>query len=132
MIRNCSKHLAVAAGLLAGVAFAPLALAQETTQPSEPAIEAPAVTEEKLQSFAVAFVEVEKIKQQYTQRLQEAASETEQQQIQNEAGERMLQAVEATDGISLDEYNQIIQSAQADPNLAQRVTDAIGQASQSQ
>ncbi len=131
MIANGSKKLLMAACLSAGVAFAPYALAQDANQPSEPAVEAPAVTDEKLQSFAVAFLEVENLKQQYTQQLQEAGDDAErQQQLQNEAGEKILQAVEETDGISVDEYNQIIQSAQADPDLAQRLTDAIGQASQ--
>ena len=130
MIVNRSKILAAVAALSAGIAFAPNVLAQGSEQPAAPAIEAPAVSDDKLNSFAVAFLEVEKIKQEYTQRLQQASSETEQQQIQNEAGEKMLQAVETTDGISVDEYNQIIQSAQADPDLAQRLSNAIGAASQ--
>ncbi|WP_173932183.1 DUF4168 domain-containing protein [Chelativorans sp. Marseille-P2723] len=130
MILNHSKRLVVAAGLFAGIAFVPAALAQDAGQPVEPAVEAPAITDEKLQSFAAAFVEVEAIKQQYTQRLQSAASETAQQEIQNEAGQKMLEAVEATDGISLEEYNQIITSAQSDPAFAQKLTDAIGKVSE--
>ena len=132
MIVNRSKTLAAVAALCAGIAFAPNALAQGSEQPATPApaIEAPAVPDEKLNSFAVAFLEVEKIKQEYTQRLQQAGSEAEQQQIQNEAGQKMLQAVEATEGITVDEYNQIIQSAQADPDLAQRLSNAIGAANQ--
>lgn len=130
MIAKLTKTLAVAACLSATAALAPHALAQDAAEPAQPAIETPDVDAEKLQSFAVAFVEVERIKQEYTQRLQQAGSDTEQQQIQNEAGERMLQAVENTDGISVNEYNQIIRSAQADPELAQRLSDAIGQASE--
>jgi hypothetical protein len=132
MIVNRSKTLAAVAALCAGIAFAPNVLAQGSEQPATPApaIEAPAVPDEKLNSFAVAFLEVEKIKQEYTQRLQQAGSEAEQQQIQNEAGQKMLQAVEATEGITVDEYNQIIQSAQADPDLAQRLSNAIGAANQ--
>lgn len=125
-----TKALLAAACLSAGVAFAPHALAQDANQPSGSAVEAPAVTDEKLESFVVAFNEVEQVKQDYTQQLQAAESPEEQKQIQNEAGQRMLQAVEDTDGISIDEYNQILQTAQADPDLAQKLTDAIGQSRQ--
>ncbi|WEX07053.1 DUF4168 domain-containing protein [Chelativorans sp. AA-79] len=136
-MKNSSRNLLAAACLSAGVVVAAPALAQEppqpsapaANQPSEPAAEAPAVSEEKLQSFVVAFAEVEKIKQEYSQRLQGAGSEGEQQQIQNEAGQKMLQAVQDK-GISVDEYNQIIRAAQTDPALAERVTEAMGQAEQ--
>ncbi len=77
----------------------------------------------------VALAEVERIKQEYSQRLQTAGSEAEQQQIQNEAGQKMLQAVEGK-GISVDEYNQIIQTAQTDPALAERLSKAMGQSNQ--
>ena len=146
---NSSKTLFAAACLSAGVAFAAPAFAQDAAQPSAPAAEPPTaqptapaveptapagtaadVSDEKLQSFAVAFAEVEKIKQEYSQRLQAAGSETEQQQIQTEAGQKMLQAVESTEGMSVDEYNQIIESAQADPSLAERLTKIIGQPEQ--
>lgn len=39
----------------------------------------------------------------------------------------MEQAVEKTDGISVDEYNQIIQSAQTDEALAQKLNGMIGE-----
>ena len=132
MITNRSKKLFAAVCLSAGIAFAPHAIAQSAApqpQPAPPAAETMEVSDDQLQSFAVAFVEVERLKQEYIQRLQEAASETEQQELQAEAGEKMLQAVEQTEGISANEYNQIIQSAQNDPELAQRLTDAIGEAS---
>ena len=148
---NSSRTLFAAACLSAGVAFVAPAWAQDAPQPSAPATEpappatqptapavepnapagaAEAVSDEKLQSFAVAFAEVEKIKQEYSQRLQAAGSETEQQQLQTEAGQKMLQAVENTEGMSVDEYNQIIESAQADPSLAERLTKIIGQTNQ--
>ena len=135
--KNGSRNLLVAACLSAGVAISSPVLAQAPAQPSapaanepsQPAAQAPDVSDEKLQSFAVALAEVEKIKQEYSQRLQTADSQEEQQQIQNEAGQKMLQAVEGK-GISVDEYNQIIQSAQSDPAFAQRLTKAMGQTEQ--
>lgn len=129
-VMNRSKRLIAAACLAAGTTLTAQALAQDASQPSQPAIEAPALSEQKLQSFAVAFVQVEQLKQQYMARLQEAGSESEQQEIRNEAGQSILQAVEQADGISVDEYNQIIRSAQSDPELAQKLSDAIRQVNQ--
>jgi hypothetical protein len=134
IVRNHSRNLFAAACLTAGLAFTPSAFAQEapTAPPGleAPAAQTPAVDDQKLQSFTVAFVEVEKIKQEYTERLQSAATTEEEEQIRNEAGERMLQAVESTDGISVDEYNEIVQSAQADPEFAQRLSEVIQQTGQ--
>jgi len=139
-LANGSKHLLAAVCLSAGIAFAPHAMAQDAGQPGAPATEAPptqtpsaetpsapspSLTDEKLQSFVTAFTEVERIKQDYSQRLEKVGSEAEQQQLRQEAGEKMLQAVETTEGISVDEYNEIIRLAQADPKVAQKLTDAI-------
>ncbi|WP_011580737.1 MULTISPECIES: DUF4168 domain-containing protein [Chelativorans] len=157
IFKNASRHLLMATCLCAGVAIASPVLAQAPSQPSAPAAtQAPApeeaqpsapaatqpaapapnqpsqatsVTDEKLETFVVALAEVERIKQEYSQRLQTAGSEAEQQQIQNEAGQKMLQAVEGK-GISVDEYNQIIQTAQTDPALAERLSKAMGQSNQ--
>ncbi|WP_099868204.1 DUF4168 domain-containing protein [Pararhizobium haloflavum] len=110
------------------------ALAQETA-PAAPAPEmqqqAPAqdFSDEQLRSFAVAFLEVDQINKQYTPRLQEAGTPEEQQAIQEEASQEMVSAVESSEGISVQEYTSIMQAAQADPALAQTLTEYIGEAS---
>lgn len=122
-----TRELLAVAFLTTGVALPPQASAQDAPQNSAPAAEATDISEDKLQSFVVAFRQVETVKQDFTQRLQEAGSDEEMQTLRNEAGQQMLQAVEDADGISVDEYNQILRSAQGNPDLAQRLTDAIGQ-----
>jgi LPS O-antigen subunit length determinant protein (WzzB/FepE family) len=98
---------------------------QEMQQPAQQDF-----SEETLQSFAVAFLQVDEINKTYTPRLQEASSPEEQQQIQEEASQEMVTAVENADGITVQEYTSIMQAAQADPDLAQRLTQYIGDASQ--
>lgn len=125
MYRTCFG----AAALGLSLALSPAAFAQTATQPAQ---EAPGAAQdfpqEKLRSFAVAFLEVDKINQEYAPQLQEAASAEEQQQIRQEAAVRMMDAVEATDGISTDEYTQILVAAQADPALATQLNEAISEA----
>lgn len=101
-------------------------------QMEAPASAAPAMDDAKLKSFAVAFLEVSQVTQQYQPQIASAGSVEDQQKLQQEAGEKMVQAVNASEGITVDEYNMIIQAAQADPELAQRVnahiTEAAGSA----
>ena len=85
-----------------------------------------------MQSFAVAFLEVTKVTQSYQPQIDAASTPEDQQRLQQEAGERMIQAVNDSEDITVDEYNQIIQAAQADPELAQRINTHISQAAESQ
>jgi hypothetical protein len=93
-----------------------------------PAVDASALSEDKLQSFAVAFVEVSRVTQSYQPQFETAQSDADRERIQMEAGQQMIQAVDAAEGITVDEYNQIIQAAQADPELAQKINGHITQA----
>src|SRR5690606_18820546 len=89
---------------------------------------APAVDDSKLESFAVAFIEVTKVTQSYKPQIDAASTPEDQQRLQQEAGKRMVEAVNESDGITVDEYNQIIQAAQTDPELAQRINSHISDA----
>lgn len=109
------------------LAIAP-ALAQETM---EAPIEAPAgatYDESKLQSFVVAFLQVDEINRTYAPQLEQAESEEAQGAVREEASQQMMQAVESVDGITVEEYGQIIQQAQTDPALAEQINGYIQQA----
>ncbi|MCO6390410.1 DUF4168 domain-containing protein [Aliihoeflea aestuarii] len=104
------------------------ALAQETM---EAPVEAPAgatYDEGKLQSFVVAFLQVDEINRTYAPQLQEAESEEAQGTVREEASQEMMQAVESVEGITVEEYGQIIQQAQTDPALAEQINGYIQQA----
>jgi len=104
------------------------AAAQDAEPPA--AMEAPATTfdESKLRSFVVAFLQVNEINRTYLPQMQEADSTEEQQQIQQQATQEMVMAVENAEGIDVDEYNAITESAQANPELASQLNQMIQQA----
>jgi hypothetical protein len=133
--------LAIITGTVLGTASAqeatptqnpPPAAAPETAAPQTeaPAAAAPAMDDAKLKSFAVAFLEVTKVTESYKPQIEAAGTTEDQQRLQQEAGEKMVEAVNNSEGISVDEYNMIIQAAQTDPELAQKInghiTDAAG------
>ena len=112
----------IASALFAGlVAMPAAALAQseepaaqpetqtQQTEPAEPQAEAIQPTDEQLESFATATIDIV--------------------QIQEAAQQQMQAAVEEA-GLTIEEYNQIAQAAQTDPDidqaLQQLIQDRIG------
>ncbi|MCR4267677.1 DUF4168 domain-containing protein [Nitratireductor sp. ZSWI3] len=132
IFRRPTRAAAAAFALAAGIAVTAPALAQEAAPSTPPAAQTQSFDDQKLQAFTVAFLAVSEVKEQYTQRFQQAPSDNEKQQIQTEATAKMEEAVETTEGISVDEYNQIIQTAQTDEALAQKLNGMIGEAAKSQ
>ena len=110
-----------------------VSLAQEAA-PTTPGAEQPAAQEfgdETLRSFAVAFLATEEISQRYQPQLQEAQAAQDQEkmlEIQRDASQEMVTAVEGVEGITVQEYTSIMQAAQTDPELAQKVTTFIDEA----
>jgi hypothetical protein len=81
-------------------------------------------TEDDLQSFAVAVVQIERINASVQQELQTIETPEEQQQMQQQAQAQMIQVIES-EGMTVDDYNQIATAVQTDPNLAQRIEQHI-------
>lgn len=107
-----------------------LAVAQEAA-PAQPQAEQPMAeqySDDTLRSFATAFLQVDEVNREYTPRLQEATTPEEQEQIQAEASQQMVSIVEGSD-VTVQEYTSIMQAAQADPALAEKLTQYIGEAS---
>lgn len=141
MPMNTKMRAAVLAATLgfAGATAIP-ALAQETMEapaaqaPAEQTAPAASYDEAKLQSFVVAFLQVDQINRTYAPQLQEAEGEEAQNTVREQASEEMVQAVESVDGITVEEYGTIIQQAQTDPALAEQINTyiqaAVGQPAQ--
>ncbi len=125
---------AIATGAALGTAGAQDAPAPAPTPQMEaPTQAAPAMDDGKLKSFAVAFLEVTKVTESYKPQIEAASGNAEdQQRLQQEAGEKMVEAVNSAEGISVDEYNMIIQAAQTDPDLAQKINGHITEAAGAQ
>jgi hypothetical protein len=76
----------------------------------------------KLESFVNAALAVNRLVEQWTPRIQSAQSETEATQMREQANRELVAAIEQSDGITIDEYKQISQAAQSDPQLMERIT----------
>lgn len=128
MPMNTTMRAALIAATLgfAGATAIP-AGAQETMEAPAAQAPAPAATydEAKLQSFVVAFLQVDQINRTYAPQLQEAEGEDAQNSVREQASAEMVEAVESVDGITVEEYGTIIQQAQTDPALAEEINTYI-------
>lgn len=86
-------------------------------------------SEQQIESFAVAVVEVDRISQEWTQRLAGVDSDTEAAQMREQANAEMVQAIQSA-ALDVETYNQIYQSAQQDPQLAMRVEQKLQEVQQ--
>ncbi|WP_136068859.1 DUF4168 domain-containing protein [Modicisalibacter radicis] len=98
--------------------------AQQQTQQAAPT--AQDFSEQQLQQFADASQDIAGISQDYTQRLQEAEGQSEQQEIRKEANEKMVAVVEDS-GLTVETFNAIGQAVQQDPELMKKVQSMAGQ-----
>lgn len=118
------------AALLAAGLVSTQAVAQESAQdPAQDPAAAPDQSQaapaedfndDELQQFADASQEIAVISQEYTQRLQSAEDEADQQEIRMEANDKMVEVVEDS-GLDVDTFNAIGHAIQQDPELMQRV-----------
>ena len=96
------------------------ALAQQT---SDKATE----TEEiQLRSFAKAYVEVQKIRELYEPQLGTTQDPQKADEIEREAKSKISQAI-VKEGLTLDSFRQIVQTANADEALRKRIIDLINE-----
>jgi len=131
---------ALAIGLAASPVLVMSAAAQEaapatppTVAPAPPAAQAAEYDETKLKSFVVAFLEVNKVGQQYQPQLQaNANNEAERTRLREEANTKMVEAVENANGITVEEYTSILNTAQSNPELAQQINTMIREETQEQ
>lgn len=119
------RRVALAGLSLAWIAAAPAALAQAPA----PAAPAPAqaqpadISDQKLDAAAAALEKVSDLKQSYEQKLS-AAPAGEQERLANEANDALSKAV-TDQGLSVEEYNSIIQVAQNDPQVRQKILSRV-------
>lgn len=120
-----AKPLALPAAALALALAAPLAApvpallgSPATAQEAAPA---PTIDDAQLQAFVAALREVDAIEQRYGAELEGAQSDEARQGVIAEANDAMVQAIEETPGITVEEYIGVLQQAQADPELNARI-----------
>lgn len=88
--------------------------------PGEPTGGGESVSENDVESFARAYLQVMAIQQDFGPKLQNASSQEEAKSLQTEAQEAMASAIE-TEGMTTDEFEALGQSLNTDEELRQRV-----------
>jgi hypothetical protein len=84
------------------------------------------VSDQKIEAFAVAYLQVDKVRQEYSAKIGAAKDEAAKQKLQDEAKKQMVDTVEASKDISVEEYSTILTAARSDPALAKKVLEKIG------
>jgi hypothetical protein len=110
--------LALAATL--GLAAAPAA-AQSGSEGAAPAQEAMSVSDAKLESFVAAADRVRDVMAEYRPQLEAAETDAERKEIEEAVNGYIVEALEATDGITVQEYVQIARAARQDQELYNRI-----------
>jgi hypothetical protein len=87
----------------------------------------PEFSDQQLESFVVAALAVDKLIREWNPRIQAAEDKTQAAQLREQANGELVEIVARTDGITVEQYQQIVQAAKADPDLKARI-DAIYQA----
>src|SRR5690348_9724299 len=142
---HCTEHhairvrllqpLAAAALTVSGLIMTPAANAQMTPPQARPDQQSPqgqppqapspwlTVSDEKLNAAAVAIGRVTSIRQSYEPKIA-AAPPADKQRVTEEENDAMKKAV-TDQGLTVDEYNSIIRTAQNDPSVRQKLSQRI-------
>ena len=86
-----------------------------------------AYTDEQIEAFAQAAVDVADIRDAYAADLAAVESEEEQQALVDEGNEAMIAAIEDAPNITVDEYLEIGEAAAEDPELGNQVAHAVNE-----
>jgi hypothetical protein len=102
----------------------------QSPQAQSPQAQSPSMTisDEKLNAAAAAIGRVTSIRQSYEPKIA-ASPPANKQHMTEEANDAMKKAV-TDQGLSVDEYNSIIRTAQNDPSVRQKLTQRIPHSSQ--
>ncbi|PCC97515.1 DUF4168 domain-containing protein [Halopseudomonas pelagia] len=100
------------------------AVAQEGAPAQPPAAQQAAapISDADLEKFVEAEEKVAEIREEFTQKLNDAEDQEQAQSLQLEAQEKMMEAVGEV-GIEVPVYNQIATRIQSDPELQQRAQE---------
>jgi hypothetical protein len=103
---------------------------QQSPQAQPPQAQSPSlsISDEKLNAAAAAMGQVTSIRQSYEPKIA-AAPPVDKQHMTEEANNAMKKAV-TDQGLSVDEYNSIIRTAQNDPSVRQKLSQRISHSSQ--
>jgi len=127
------RMAALAATIGISAAIVPAAAQQSGRNNASPQAPGAATQQSQLSDATVekvgkALRSMATIRQEYTAKAQSTESQQQQKELADHADVDMVKAV-SDQGLSVQQYNQVIQMAQADPNLKQRLL-SVAQPSQ--
>ena len=124
LIRTSALAAVVAACLVAAPVGAQQQ--QQPPQPGSPQDVTPqtSFSEEQIDAFAAAAQDVTRLQQEYDTKLQTAGNEQEVETLRGEAADAMMNVLE-DQGLTPEEYNSILQAAQADPALYTAIVERM-------
>ena len=82
------------------------------------------VSADEIIVFAKAQHQVDRIREEFNERLPNAQNSEEQQRIVQEANDKMVNAIQ-DQGLTVERYNTILTAAQSDPELQNRILQAM-------
>lgn len=80
-------------------------------------------SDQQLESFVVAALAVDELIREWNPRIQAAENDEQAAQLREEANAALLETITETDGITVEEYQEIGRAAQSDPELAARINE---------
>mgnify|MGYP006273177463 FL=1 len=80
---------------------------------------------DQIEAFTMAYLEVMDLREQYVPQLEAAGSEDEQRALIEEANAEIVEAIEGTEGLTLEDYEAIAQAASEDQELQTRIVTRL-------
>ncbi|MDQ2076592.1 DUF4168 domain-containing protein [Marinimicrobium sp. ABcell2] len=111
-----------AIGLMLGSTVASAQAPQQQPPGGQP--QAMDVSDEDVNNFVDAYISVQEINQEYTQRLQDVDDPEQATELQQEAQNKMQEAISDA-GLSISEYQQIANQAGQDEQLRNQIEEAL-------
>jgi len=127
---QASTRLSILVAAVSWLAFAPTGNAQNKSEPSKsspttpgPSSQSANIPDNKLDAAAAAMKNVSMVKEDYGRRIAQAP-ESEKSRLANEGGQALTKAV-TDQGLSVDEYSQILQVAQNNPAVREKILQRL-------
>ncbi len=111
-MKHATKNHRLTLAVVAVCAMALPAMAQDTS-------------DAKLEAVASSYLDVMDIQQEYGPKIEAAETAEEARAVQQEASEKIVQAIEDRENVTVDEYNQIMSEIQENEQLRDRLIAAI-------
>ena len=127
---QASTRLSILVFATSWLAFAPTVNAQNQSEPSGPSPTTPgpsspsaSIPDNKLDAAAAAMKSVSTVKEDYGRRIAQAPA-SEKSRLANEGGQALTKAV-TDQGLSVEEYDEILRMAQYNPAVREKILKRI-------